>query len=452
MARFGQSFINSLINPSYADQMTQVGMLGGSFMGRRRLEEEEKAKKLKEAQIASMMATGEGATERAALMRNRAQGVLSGQVASAPPELAAIAQAGAMKAGVKPTDVNAAAQLGEKRQQAQKAEELKKGVSAALNLRNAVNNATTPDQRDAANNALEKVLASYPEVRESYNKITQGEQTAAIQQESNLRAGNAETRAQELHESAVRKAEADANKAVRVAEGKGENPSWLENVPASAWNTDEGLEAIALTALQNGDSTMFQRVSDLREQGKAARMGVNMETVSKSLKAANPGFEKSQEDRRNAEILLSQADLAASGPAGLKVLQDRFIADFAPATASRALAEMVALRGATDITNRFGNMFATLFDGRSTLQTQEEYREIAKFMRDFANYEISKTIDAVEAGGGTENMGVAETARRVYGVLEDNMFTEDPADAERREMAKAALDRQQAEATLGRPL
>lgn len=44
MARFGQSFINSLTNPSYADQMTQVGMLGGSLMGRHRKAEEEREK------------------------------------------------------------------------------------------------------------------------------------------------------------------------------------------------------------------------------------------------------------------------------------------------------------------------------------------------------------------------------------------------------------------------
>jgi hypothetical protein len=343
--------------------------------------------------------------------------------------------------GLKAQDLFTAATAGRTVAKEEQTEEVRRGVSAALNLRNAVNSAATPQLRDSANQQLEKILLN-PQVRQEYNTITQGEQTAAIRQEENLRGRsvesrqeNAETRAQELHTAAVRKAEAEADKAVRAAQGKGE-ATWLDTVPPAAWQSPEGLEQIKLAALQNGDGTMFQRVSELQEQGVAAQRGVDMGTVSASLNAANPNFKPSLEDRRNAEVLMAQAGMAAEGPAGLRALQERFVASFAPATASRALAEMQNLRGSTDFGNRIGNMFTTMFDGRSTLKTQEEYREIAKFMRDFANYEISKTIDAVEAGGGTDNIGVAETARKVYGVLEDNMFTEDPVVADARRQAQ----------------
>jgi hypothetical protein len=116
MGMFSNSLIQGLINPSFGDSLSQVGMLAGSYDRRRREKQEEDAKKLKEAQIASMQATAQGATEEAARKREMAQQVLTKQVASAQdPGIAAAAQAGAMRAGVKPTDVKAAAGMATER-------------------------------------------------------------------------------------------------------------------------------------------------------------------------------------------------------------------------------------------------------------------------------------------------------------------------------------------------
>ena len=116
MARFGQGLIQALTNPAYADKLNMAGMMAGSMPGRLRAEEEERNKKMREAQIASMQATATGATEEAARKRAMAQQVMAGQVASAQdPGVAAAAQAGAMRAGVKPTDVKAAAGMATER-------------------------------------------------------------------------------------------------------------------------------------------------------------------------------------------------------------------------------------------------------------------------------------------------------------------------------------------------
>jgi hypothetical protein len=447
MGMFSNSLIQGLINPSFGDSLSQVGMLAGSYDRRRREKQEEEAKKALVTQRMSALMQDEspqrirqGATElfqtnpEASKMLMDRAAEMSAKMAqlTGAPENKARAEQNAMR-GRQASIADAA--------------EPKRTLSAALNLRNAVNNAPTAEQRNSANTRLQQLLLD-PEVRKEYNAITQGEQTAAIQLENNERGRSSENRAQELHSAAVKKAEADASQAVRSSE----KTTWLSTVPPAAWQTPEGQREIALTALKNGDGVMFQRVSELIEQGVAAERGVDMDTVNKSLNAANPNFKPSLEDRRNAEILMAQADMAAVGPAGLKALQERFVASFAPATASRALAEMNNLRGSTDLSNRIGNSISTLIEGRATLRTQAEYREIAKFMRDFANYEISKTIDAVEAGGGTSNIGVADTARRVYGVLEDNMFTEDPEDAALRQRAREIQQKIQAEKALGRSI
>lgn len=119
MARFGQGLIQALTNPAYADKLNMAGMMAGSMPGRLRAEEEERNKKMREAQIAAMQATAMGATEEAARKRAMAQQVMAGQVASAQdPGVAAAAQAGAMRAGVKPTDVVAATSLAQQREKA----------------------------------------------------------------------------------------------------------------------------------------------------------------------------------------------------------------------------------------------------------------------------------------------------------------------------------------------